>query len=207
MTCCLGSPLDRFSWGCLSWLLVEAHTVRGGGQAVPSIINAREEIMYRTLLRLVIGIIVIASIGAIGTVIYKRLTVSLKTEHRLSVEQIERMGKLVLVRITIKDVLKQTKQRPFYLPNATALFIIVGEVSAGIDLEKVKKEDFVESETQVTVKLPKPEILMSKINHEKSEIYDVKNGWWSNVQLVDEAYKAAETKITEAANGTRPEKR
>lgn len=161
---------------------------------------ATEEDMYRTLLRLVILVVAIVVSGAIAIWVYKNITEGSKSEHRLSVEKIEQMGTLVLVRITVKDILSQTRARPFYLPNATALLLVVGEVSAGIDLAKVKKEDFLESATQVTIKLPRPEILLSKINHEQSMIYDVKWGGWSQVKLVDDAYKAAESKIIEAAN-------
>jgi hypothetical protein len=158
--------------------------------------------MNRTLLRLLIFIVVVGGSGAVGILIYKDITDRSKSEHRLSVEKIERLGKLELVRISVKDVLEQTKKRLPYLPNAKALLIVVGEVSAGIDLEKVKKEDFLDSETQVTIKLPKPEILMSKINHEKSKIYDVTWGLWWKDQLVDEAYKDAEKAIIDVAEGS-----
>jgi len=48
-------------------------------------------------------------------------------------------------------------------------------VIAGIDLEKVQKDDIADSGTQITITLPKPEILMSKVNHEKSK-YIMLNG-------------------------------
>ena len=158
--------------------------------------------MHRTLrkflLRLVIFFVAFLISGAIGILIYKKITESSKSEHRLSVEKIEKMGKLALVRIAVKDVLTQTKERPLYLPNAKALVMVVGEVSAGIDLTKVKTEDIVDSETQVTIKLPSPEILMSKINHEKSRVYDVSWGGWSTVELMDDAYKAADIDLLPA---------
>jgi hypothetical protein len=66
----------------------------------------------------------------------------------------------------------------------------------------VKQEDIIDSKIQVTVTLPKPEILMSKINHEKSRIYNVKWGLFSTANLVDEAYRSAELAIQEEALNT-----
>jgi hypothetical protein len=155
--------------------------------------------MNRTILLLVLFIAVVCCSGVVGIIIYKSFTEKSKSEHQLSVEKIERMGKLELVRINIKDVLEQTKERPLFLPNAKAVLIVTGEAYAGIDLEKVKKEDIVESDKEVIITLPKPEILMSKINHEKSRVYNVKWGMFSTADLVDEAYRNAELAVQEEA--------
>lgn len=155
--------------------------------------------MYRALLRLSIFVAVVVGSAAAGIYAYNHMSGTSKSEHGLSVEKITEMGKLELVRITIKDVLTQTNERPIFLPDGTALFVAVGEVVVGIDLKKMKKEDLIQSDTQVAIKLPKPEILMSKINHEKSKIYSIKWGGWSTEKLVDEAYRNAELKIIDAA--------
>jgi len=117
----------------------------------------------------------------------------------LTVEKIEKIGKLELVRISIKDVIEQTNKRPFYLPNAQAVLIVAGKVLAGIDLQKVSKEDVNNMGEKIIIKLPKPEIILSKVDHKKSKVYNVKWGGFSTAQLVDEAYKAAEQKIIEEA--------
>jgi nucleoside-triphosphatase THEP1 len=140
--------------------------------------------------------------GFIGILIYKKLTGVSKSEHLLSVEKIENLGKMELVKVNIKDVVEQTKERPLFLPNAKAILIIAGEVFAGIDFEKVKREDIVDSGTQVIVTLPKPEILLSKVNHEKSKVYNINWGGFSTAELVDEAYKNAELIIIEEAGKT-----
>ena len=155
--------------------------------------------MNGTLLRFIIFILAVSGSAAIGVVAYKTIAASPKAPTLVTADKFEQMGKLVLVRITVKEVLKQVKERPFYLPNAEALLLIVGEVSAGVDLEKVKQGDISETATRVTIKLPKPEILMSKINHDQSMVYDVRGGGWSTAELVDQAYKAAEPKIIDAA--------
>ena len=158
--------------------------------------------MKRTIFLLVLFIVLMCGSGFIGIIIYKKLTGASKSEHLLSVEKIENLGKMELVKVNIKDVVEQTKVRPLFLPNAKAILIIAGEVFAGIDFEKVKREDIVDSGTQVTVTLPKPEILLSKVNHEKSKVYNVNWGGFSTAELVDEAYKNAELIIIDEAGKT-----
>jgi hypothetical protein len=161
-----------------------------------------EVLMKRIAALLILFIIVVCISGIVGIMLYRNMTEKNKTEHMLSVDIIEKMGKLELVKVNIKDVLEQTSERPFFLPNAKAVLIIAGEVFAGIDFEKVKKEDIVDSGNDITVTLPKPEILMSKVNHEKSKIYNVEWGGFSTANLVDEAYKNAELAIIEEAAKT-----
>jgi len=161
-----------------------------------------EESMKRIIVLLILLIVVVCGSGIVGIVLYRSLTEKYRSEHVLSVDKIEKMGKLELVKVNIKDILEQTGERPFYLPNAKAVLIIAGEVIAGIDLEKVQKDDIADSGTQITITLPKPEILMSKVNHEKSKIYNIEWGGFSTANLVDEAYKAAEKKIIEEAEKT-----
>jgi hypothetical protein len=161
-----------------------------------------EVFMKRIVALLILFIVVACGSGMVGIMLYRNMTEKNKTEHMLSIDKIEKMGKLELVKVNIKDVLEQTSERPFYLPNAKAVLIVAGEVFAGIDFEKVKKEDIVDAGNDVTVTLPKPEILMSKVNHEKSRIYNVEWGGFSTANLVDEAYKNAELAIIEEAAKT-----
>jgi hypothetical protein len=155
--------------------------------------------MNRTIIIIILLAAIVCGSGIAGIFIYKGITEKSKVEHQLTVDKIEKMGKLELVKINIKDVLEQTAERPFFLPNAKAVLIVAGEVFAGIDLEKVKKEDIIESSTKVSITLPKPEILMSKVNHEKSRIYNVQWGGFSTANLIDEGYKNAELAMLEEA--------
>jgi len=158
--------------------------------------------MNRTIIIIILLVAVVCGSGVAGIFIYKGITDKSKSEHQLSVEKIESMGKLELVKINIKDVLEQTKERPLFLPNAKTVLIVAGEVFAGIDMEKVKKEDIAEFNSKITVTLPSPEIFMSKVNHEKSKVYNIEWGGFSSAELVDEAYKNAELAIIENAKTT-----
>jgi hypothetical protein len=158
--------------------------------------------MTRILLigSLFLGILLLGGIG--GALVYKGFTASSTSEHGLTVERIEKIGKLQLMKFSIKDVLEQTKERPLFLPNAKAVLIVMGEVYAGIDLQKVQQSDIVVTEKSVSVVLPKPEILLAKVNHEQSRVYDVRWGILSTARLVDEVYKRAEQAILEEAART-----
>ena len=153
--------------------------------------------MHRLILKLAIPIILIliGAIAGIGLHGYLRFNEPSKPSHQLTLEKIERMGKLELVRITIKDVLQQTKERPFGLPDAKALLIVVGQASIGIDLQKMKKDDFSSTDTQINVRLPKPETMMSKVDHKESKVFDVQWGLTDATALQEEAWRAAEDAI------------
>lgn len=153
--------------------------------------------MHRLLLKFAIPVILIlaGAIAGIGIYGYMRFHGPSKPSHQLSLEKIERMGKLELVRITIKDVLQQTKERPFGLPDAKALLIVVGQASIGIDLQKMKKDDFSYTDAQITVRLPKPEIMMSRVDHKASKVYDLQWGFTDAAALQEEAWKSAEDAV------------
>lgn len=155
--------------------------------------------MNRTIILIILIIIVVCGSGIAGIFIYKGFTEKSKTVHNLTVEKIESMGKLELVKINIKDVLERTKERAMFLPNAKTVLIVAGEVYAGIDLEKIGNDDVVESDSKVSVTLPMPEIFISKVNHEKSRVYDIQWGGFSSAELIDEAYREAEIAILENA--------
>ena len=56
------------------------------------------------------------------------------------IEKITAMGKLELVKYSMKDVLERKELRTF-LPDKRILFVAAGEVAGCIDLTKIKKTD------------------------------------------------------------------
>ncbi|UKT62649.1 DUF4230 domain-containing protein [Pedobacter mucosus] len=123
------------------------------------------------------------------------ISTSVESKHQLLVEKIEAIGKLELVRYQISDVLEH-KNKTDFLPEASILLIVKAEAVGCIDLTKITKEDIkIDADTAV-VNLPQPEICYVKIDHKNSRVYDTKMAYFREAKLVDEAYKAAETKIT-----------
>jgi Protein of unknown function (DUF4230) len=116
------------------------------------------------------------------------------------VQKITSMGKLELVKYEMKDIIEQ-KEVPPILPDSRVLLLAVGEVTACIDLTKVKRSDIVQGKDSVVVFLPEPEICYAKLDHEKSKVYDIKGVMFEDgaKDMVEDVYKLAEKKILDDA--------
>ena len=116
------------------------------------------------------------------------------------VAKITSMGKLELVKYAMKDVIEQKEVHPI-LPDSRVLLLAVGEVTACIDLTKVKKSDITQSKDSVIVYLPEPEICNASLDHEKSKVYDIRGAWFqeSAKNMVEDVYKLAEKKVLDNA--------
>lgn len=122
------------------------------------------------------------------------INTSVESKHQLLVDKIEAIGKLELVRYQISDVLEH-KNKTDFLPEASVLLIVKAEAVGCIDLTKITSNDIEISADTAVVNLPQPEICYVKIDHKSSRVYDTKMAFFREANLVDEAYKAAETKI------------
>jgi len=119
----------------------------------------------------------------------------------MMIEKITAIGKLELVKYSMKDVLEQKEIRTL-LPNKRILFVAVGEVAGCIDLTKVKKADISNQGTDsLTVNLPQPEICYFKLDHQRSKVYDVSGVWFpsDSKDMVEGIYKLAEKRMLENA--------
>jgi len=116
------------------------------------------------------------------------------------VSRIVSMGKLELVKYAMKDVVEK-KELHTILPDSRVLFVAVGEVTACIDLTKVKKADITQGKDSVWVTLPKPEICYVKLDHQKSKVYDVSGVWFADKAktMVEDVYQIAEKKMLATA--------
>lgn len=160
-------------------------------------------IRTRTGILMVIGIITVGLIVSLFFYVKNQFFLS-RTEltENVMVEKIISMGKLELVKYSMKDVLEK-KQTRNILPDKRILFVAVGEVTGCIDLTKMKKDDIISRNTDsLTVFLPKPEICYVKLDHQLSKVYDVSGVWFpsDSKDMVEDIYKIAEQKILENAN-------
>lgn len=159
-------------------------------------------IRSRTAILLVVAIATVILILSLFFYIKRQFFLA-RTElnENVMVEKIVSMGKLELVKYSMKDVLEK-KQIRHILPDKRILFVAVGEVTGCIDLTKLKKNDIVNSKSDsVTVFLPKPEICYVKLDHQQSKVYDVSGAWFpgDSKNMVEDIYKIAEQKILENA--------
>jgi hypothetical protein len=81
------------------------------------------------------------------------------------------------------------------------LFVAHGEVIAGMDLEKIQLEDITINGKVVTVKLPEAEVLVTRLDNQKSYVYDRQTGLLTrqNVELETLARQSAEQEILKTA--------
>lgn len=118
------------------------------------------------------------------------------------VQKITSMGKLELVKYSMKDVIEK-KEVHSILPDERVLFLAVGEVTACIDLTKIKKEDITRSfnHDTVTVMMPKAEICYVKLDHQRSRVYDITGAIFPGnaKDMVEDTYKLAEKRLLDNA--------
>jgi hypothetical protein len=151
----------------------------------------------------------IVSLVIIGFLVFlffymKHQFTAVRTEvtEDVMVEKITSMGKLELVKYSMKDVLEK-KQIHAILPDERVLFVAVGEVTACIDLSKVARKDIIQDAAQktVTVMLPQPEICYAKLDHQRSKVYDVSGVLLPSTTqtMVEDIYKLAEKRLLDNA--------
>lgn len=168
---------------------------------------------FKAILRLIPWIIVLILLVFLWLRRLGNYTTPEKTqiESTLVLQEIEKLGKLELVKYNYKEVVEMENVAKryldlgyFYIPGGQdqkAILIAQGEAVACIDLQKIKVEDIETREDTIIIKLPQPEICYYKVNLDKSTFYDLKTSKDQKKagEFVDEVYAKAETQIREAA--------
>lgn len=120
--------------------------------------------------------------------------------------QIEALGKLELVRYNFQEVteVKELGKEYFRIfkvePDAKAILITQGEAVGCLDLTKMKIQDLSVTQDTVYIKLPDPEICYYKLNLDKTRLYSVETGFFTNRdKFIERAYQKAEEAIKQAA--------
>lgn len=157
---------------------------------------------YRPALSITFFVVLLAALAFIFFY-FKKEFLETKTiiNGDMMVTKITSMGKLELVKFSMKDVIEKKETKRF-LPDERILFVAVGEVTGCIDLTKVAKEDVNIEGDSLTLTLPQPEICYTKIDHQKSKVYDVSGAWFPSdaKEMVEDIYKIAEQRLKDNAN-------
>ncbi|MGC1306385.1 MAG: DUF4230 domain-containing protein [Phormidesmis sp.] len=127
------------------------------------------------------------------------------------VEQVRDVSELTTAVFTMEAVVPAQSDRKlgdYTIGKTNLLYVAYGEVRAGVDLASIEAADITtttdESGTSVTLELPPPKILDTKIDVERSNVYDYNRGFLNlgpdrAPELQTLAQKEALEKIEQAA--------
>jgi len=97
--------------------------------------------------------------------------------------QVQKMNRLETVSYTLERTYKydQNANSPWYdigkyFGDQRKLFVIPGEVVAGIDLSQLKKEDVQAHGKAITMNLPASQILETSLDEQNIQVYDISTG-------------------------------
>lgn len=120
------------------------------------------------------------------------------------IKQIEALQRLETAKFTLEKIIDiGTSGSEFreILFGDRILLIAHGDVIAGFDLTNLKDEDVQISDGNITLTFPPPQILVARLDNEKTRVYDRKQGLLSkgDKNLESEARRSAEGIIKTAA--------
>ena len=101
-------------------------------------------------------------------------------DPHLIIKQMSSVSELttsVFVMDTIVPASSHRKLGMMVLGETKLLYVARGEVKAGLDLSKIKPQHIYIDGDSIMIKLPSPEILDSKVDVSKSQVYDYDRGF------------------------------
>ncbi len=121
------------------------------------------------------------------------------------VEGVQRLDRLATVRwtesvVVTKESAGSSLER--FLTGEKIVLVAAGEVEAGVDLASLGPDDVEVNGEKVTIRLPAPEILSTRLDEERTAVYDRDQGLLRlhpDEAMVGEARRDAEEEITAAA--------
>ena len=137
----------------------------------------------------------IANLRGVGPAIPNQPTV---------VKQIQQLQRLETVRYTMDKIMsgeRDSAYLPKFLVSDRLLLVVHGEVIGGVDLTKLQPSDVSVRGPMVTVHLPSPEILVTRVDNAKTRVYSRDTGLFSSPDpnLESEVRQEAEHQLQQAA--------
>jgi hypothetical protein len=150
-------------------------------------------------------IIVVAVIAGLYLLLQQKPLFKINTSQTAVIKEIRELNRLETAQFTIEKIIdaKANSNNVFqeFLYGDKILLIAHGEVVAGFDLSSTGADDVKIEGSKLNINLPPPIILFSKIDNDKTKVYDRTQGLLTkgNKDLESEARKAAESSIRQAA--------
>ena len=131
-------------------------------------------------------------------------TVIEATSQPTVVRQIQQLQRLETVRYTMDKIIsgeRDSAYLPKFLVSDRLLLFVHGEVIGGVDFNKLQPRDVSVRGRTVTVHLPSPEILVTRVDNAKTRVYSRDTGLFSSPDpnLESEVREEAERQLQQAA--------
>jgi hypothetical protein len=142
-------------------------------------------------------------IPSLGINLVTTPTVTIDTSRPSVIEQVHALSRLETVNYQLEKIITAKSSGPLFdfLTSDKNLLVAHGEVVAGIDLNKVQPSDIEVVSGSVTITLPQAEILSSKLDNDKTYVYDRQTGLLNrpDPNLESKVRIVAEQQIVDAA--------
>ncbi|MEP6774266.1 MAG: DUF4230 domain-containing protein [Chloroflexota bacterium] len=130
-------------------------------------------------------------------------TVTIDTSRPTVIDQIRALARLETVHYQLEKVIsgKASGPLPDFLTSDKILLVAHGEVIAGVDLAELGPGDITVVSDTVTIRMPKALILSSKLDNDKTYVYDRQTGIFNkpDVNLETQIRQVAEQQIVQTA--------
>lgn len=149
---------------------------------------------------IIVGVVLIVLIGIFAN----KGSFSVRMSKTSVIKEMRALNKLETASFTIEKVIDagaEGNQFQEILFGDRILLIAHGEVIAGFDLSKLTEKDITIDDKAIMLKLPKPEILVTRLDSDETRVYDRRQGLLTkgDSNLESQARQEAEKAITKAA--------
>ncbi len=130
--------------------------------------------------------------------------IQINTDQPTIVRQIQQLQRLETVSYTMDKIISGERNNPYFpqpLAGERLLLIIHGEVIAGVNLAALNPADVKISERDISLKLPKAEIFITRLDNAKTRVYSRDTGIFSipDPNLETKVRQEAERQLHDAA--------
>ena len=120
------------------------------------------------------------------------------------VRQIQQLQRLETVRFSMDKIISGEHQNPYlpkFLVGDRLLLVVHGEVIAGVDLGQLEPQNVSLHDRSISLRLPKSQILLTRIDNSKTRVYSRDTGLFSSPDpnLESQVRQEAERELQEAA--------
>lgn len=157
---------------------------------------------------LVVVILALTGIGFLTVFVYntfvKQSAYKINTNGTAVVKEVRKLQRLETASYTVEKIIDAgTSGNRFqeFLFGDKILLVANGQIVAGFDFAQVNEGDVVVNGQSITLSLPAPQILFTRLDNEKTRVYDRRTGVLSRGEkdLEAEARSAAELSLRDAA--------